>query len=400
MVEYINNTSVTYSFDDPLQRENLFNTVTIMSPLELPLFSILPQVGVDARRYEFGVRDIPRPETTTEAEALWSGTGSVAPEGAPASFQEMPESARLHNVAQINQRAVDVTRTARRVDIAGNPDKLRERLETSLLKLAMECELAAHVGKGRNTTSESPTGSDARMTHGLLSWIAYTGLCRTKHAGEDALINFNNAGGTPVNPLIVPDEFCSLFKDFAKGSGQSMSRTEFFDDVLAPAWRIGFPIQNSMFLSGSKLKQIITDWGITVSATAGKINELTIPAEYKKLINSIHSVDTNLGQFWLNIDRYLDPSTQSTAITYGNATQTHRDNFRNHASGSTAVSYPLNSIFVMIQPKYWHVALIDGLHHEDLAKVGDSFKSFGVAEWGIKPDNPIAGCGGGRAWAA
>jgi len=400
MVEYINNTSVTYSFDDPLLRENLFPNVTIMSPLDLPLFSILGQVGVKSRRYECGVRDIPRPETAAEAEGLWSASGSIAPEGAPASFQEMPESARLHNVAQINQRAVDVTRTARRVDIAGNPDKLRERLESSLIKLAMECELAAHIGKGRNTTSESPTGTDARMTHGLVSWIAYTGLCRTKHAGDDALINFNNAAGTPVNPLIVPDEFCSHFKDFAKGAGSSMSRTEFFDDVLSPAFRIGFPIHNSMLLSGSKIKQIVTDWGITTSATQGKINELTIPAEYKKLINSIHAVDTNLGQFWLNIDRYLDPATTSTAVTYGNATQTHRDNFRNNAAGSTAVSYPLNSIFVMIQPKYWKIGLIDGLQYEDLAKVGDSFKAMGVAEWGIKPENPIAGCGGGRAWAA
>lgn len=353
------------------------DTITNMSPLDTPLLSILGTREGSQRKFEWPVDDIPRAQDPgTEIVTIQEGKDAGE---AGFAFDAVVHADRFFNMHQTNGKLVDVSRTSMKADMAGIDDPYAYQMEKQQLRLGTEVELALALGVGRDVANTTTTQATAnpRVTHGILNWLAYTGLARTKH-GVDATIGYGGAAGT----LTVPLKYCSYVVD---GATAVLARDNFFS-VLQGGYRIGFPVNNSLLLTGSTLKKRLTDFAIAISGTQAVLNHRNIPAEMAKLQDSIMVIETDFGTVWLNTYRYLDPTNTALTMNYDRSLIT--------GLGAAAFTPTLVSMFFLLQPEYFKISLFDGFHHEPLAKTGDNERGMIVGEWGALVRNPIAGIGG------
>jgi len=361
---YMTNTLQGYSHDETTVREDLSDIITILSPTDMPLWSILAHVPIHQRQFDWSMDDIPFDETIA---GIASATRT---EGKDAIFPSPDHRSRIYNVAQINSLAWDIADTARVVDMAGVDDEFDYQGLRKMLQLGRVMEYAAHFGTGVDAAAGDTQSSTARVTEGLVNWIAKGGLHRT--AGATSFTQWT----TTTGPTVTSD----FFSTFYDAAGTDLSRTILYNNILAPAWKAGFKPNGAIGLCGSKLKQFITGFAIA-SGTDYVANDRNISAEARTLHDTIDVVVTNLGTIYVNLDRYLD-NTQNVSWT------------ETSQSPDVVTTSPVNEIMVMIEPRYWQLGILRPMGFKPLAPVGDSTKGMLIAEWGLKALNPIAGCGG------
>lgn len=358
---YIGNTAQAYSQDETTVREDLADLIAIMSPVDMPLFSILAHTPIYQRKFEWAMDNIP----------FDNDPGNIGTytqfEGKDASFEAAQHRERPWNLAQINSIAVDVSDTARVVDMVGTEDEFEYQIWRRLLELGRRMEFAAHWAGGRETTAGQNQTNLGRVTHGLCRWIAQTGLKRAQGAASEQLFT--------SGPTITSDYF-STFYDAA---GTDLSRSILFNNILAPAWRNGFNVGGCFIFSGAQVKQFATEFSVFGNTS---LNFRQVAAEAKILYDTIDVIDTNLGPVYWNLDRYLDINQSITLNGYG------------PTSPFANITVPLNETLIAIEPRFFQLGMLRGVGFKPLAPVGDSTKGLLVGEWGLKCLNPIAGTGG------
>ncbi len=363
---FLGNTDQAYSHNEPTVREDLQDYLTIASPTDMPLFSLLSDRSITQRQYDWGMDDIPFDNDPANI------AGDTSPEGKDAVFEVHVPRSEIFNFAQINTISVDVSDTSRVVEMAGVPDEFIYQLWKRLLEIGRKMDMAAHFGVGANHTGNQSSAS-GRVTHGLFNWIAQTGLRR---AQADAGLGVTTETLFTAGP-VINDEFWSVFYDSA---GTDISRAILFENILAPAWRNGFIVAGAVGLCGARLKSLISDFTLVSN---GPVNHRHISARLKMLIDTIDVIETPLGRVYINMDRYMDIAKTLTFTGFSPA-----------ASPPGNVTAPINESILFIQPEYFRIAVLRGLGFKSLADVGDSSKGMLVAEWGLQVDNPIYGTGG------
>ena len=220
-------------------------------------------------------------------------------EGKDATVEAQDVRVRPFNLAQINAITVDVSDTARVVNMAGVEDEFEYQIWRRLLELGRRMEFAAHWAQGRESSASSnqTTVDGSRVTHGLIRWLIQTGLSAVKGTVPTTDTLFTN-GPT------IPEDYYSVWWDRVnEGGSASLSRAILFNNILAPAWRNGFNVGGSFVFSGARLKQLATEFSAFAD---GPLNTRNVPAEAKILYDTIDVIDTNLGSVYWNLDRYLD----------------------------------------------------------------------------------------------
>lgn len=373
---YTGNTAQFYSHNDTLVREDLQDVLAVMDPVDLPLLSTFTHVPVNQRKFEWPVDTLPIHKTIASVAA------DTHPEGQDATFETPVRGQRIFNFAQINSRAIDVSDTSRVVDRAGPDDEFDWRLEQHLLGLGHEIEYALHYGLMDSTESDQ-SAVTGRATHGLIPWLAELGQARKAGSGTKTILV---TAGNPV----VREEFFSVWyhpEEVGGGepaAGEEMTKAIVRDQILTPAWRNGFRVQNCLCLTGTALKAQFAYFAV-VGASAGY--RQTIPAEMKKLYQTIDVIEMQLGAIWVNLDRHLDIPSQSLTI----------DDGRYKTGGGAAyadMTIPGNRTVIFLNPDYFKVGVLRPVSHKPLAPVGDSTKALIRGEMGLIVRNPIAGCGG------
>ncbi len=365
---YTGNVAQAYSHNETTVREDLQDYLTIASPVDMPLFSLLSTRPITQRQFEWAVDDIVFDDNPANI------AGDTSPEGKDATFVTHVPRNRIYNFAQINALSVDTSDTSRVVEMAGVPDEYVYQLWKKLLEIGRIMDMAAHFGTGADHTGDQSSAS-GRVTHGLFNWIATLGYERTRTTPSTTKLLFT--GGPTIN-----DEFYSSFYDAGVGSppvGVDISRAILFENILAPAWRNGFIVAGAVGLCGARLKKIISDFTLVAN---GPLNHRHIPARLNMLIDTIDVIETPLGRVYINMDRYMDISR---SITFTGALQGSPPDDR---------IAPINESILFIDPEYFRIAVLRGLGFKPLADLGDSSKGMLVGEWGLQVDNPIYGCGG------
>lgn len=360
---YMGNVLQQYSHDEPTVREDLSDIISILSPTDMPLFTILAHVPIKQRQFDWSMDDIPFDDDPANI------AGHTDPEGKDAVFESPEHRTRAHNFAQINKIAWDVSDTARVVDMAGTDDEFDYQGLRKLLQIGRRMEFAAHFGTGTGVQNDQSAAS-GRVTHGIVNWIAQSGLRRAQ--------GLTTAQTFFTNGSAVPPEFWSVYYD---AGGANLSRTILYTNILSPSWRNGFRVNGAVGLCGAALKQIISGFAIA-SGTDYIANDRNISAEARMLVDTVDVVVTNLGTIYINLDRYLDLNRSVTYTGYG------------AGSPPANVTAPLNETLIFIEPRFWQLGMLRGMGFKPLAPVGDSTKGMLVAEWGVKALNMIAGCGG------
>lgn len=140
------------SFIGAANREDLLDVITILSPVDTPLFTMFRKTKVS------------NVQTEWLTDLLDQATGNATGEGTSALFSGVQPRIRLLNYTQISREAYDVSDTQRAVNPAGIRDELRYQMGKALKQWKRDVE---HDIVNGNTASTSPT----RCARGLFRWI-------------------------------------------------------------------------------------------------------------------------------------------------------------------------------------------------------------------------------------
>lgn len=136
---------------DSARREDLLDLIADVSPDETPLMTLFGTSSAKGTLHEWLKDDVSRP-TTVQADI----------EGADTSFDDLVQPTREYNFTHIIKKGIKVSRTERRVDVAGMSDPMAYQKAKRLRQLKMEMELAI-----LNSTGASGSSGVARGMRGI-----------------------------------------------------------------------------------------------------------------------------------------------------------------------------------------------------------------------------------------
>lgn len=198
------------TYDDSVRREDLIDVITDVSPDENPLSTMLATTSASQTLHEWPEDYLSRPTSVSKAV-----------EGAAATYADLTQPSRRHNITQIVTTTYRVSGTERDVDIAGMSDPLdyqagkalrdwKNKLEFSLIRATM-----------------------ASGNSGVAREMAGIGAVVTSH-----YTNLNS--GTSLSE--------TAFNAFVKAVWEDVGNDDVFDMVLVP---MGLRQKISTFTAGS-----------------------------------------------------------------------------------------------------------------------------------------------------
>lgn len=222
-------------------REELSDTIHMITPDETPLMTLLGRKNVDSTHPEWLTDVLDTPDLS-----------NAQIEGADWTYAQISQPVRVGNYTQISDKRLIISRTADNVKKAGRKkETVREVMKKGLaLRIDMELILASNQG----SNAGSAGGATPRRTAGLRAWIATndmlpptggpasggfqtgTGLVNaatpgTKRAFDKAtldacIIATHIAGGNPDTLMLSP-YLKTIFSGFMDDANVALPRTEF-----------------------------------------------------------------------------------------------------------------------------------------------------------------------------
>lgn len=170
-------------------REELMNEITMISPVDTPMFSGFRKVNVGSTYVEW---------QTDELDAAGS---NAQVEGADYTFPTLNPTTRVGNYTQIFNKPFQVSSTQDVVSKAGRDREYAYQMEKKMKELARDIEYA--IVNGASATSG--TSGAAREMKGVLAWITTTNEtgsgsgteALTESMFNDALQDISAQGGNP-----------------------------------------------------------------------------------------------------------------------------------------------------------------------------------------------------------
>lgn len=180
--------SAIKTYDAIGNREDLTDTIAVITRHETPLFSGLEKVSAKGVYHEWQV------------DTLSTGSDNANIEGADFSFAIPGARTRTGAYTQIFTKTLEVSDTQRSVSVAGLEDEYAYQLEKRMKEIATDIEKALVTGTGNSGASGT-----ARRLKGILTWIATNVETGTGTGNETLTENmYNNvlqtvwsAGGRP-----------------------------------------------------------------------------------------------------------------------------------------------------------------------------------------------------------
>lgn len=348
---------------DETIREELDGIIAIMSPTDTPLISKLPVHRCRNRFYEWMMDDIPY---TREVQAYLEGqeVDTTAATGTPShAFITADPRTRAGNYTMIVRRAVDVSDTQRVVDEAGITDELTYQFRRQTLAVLKQSEYNFHWSENNAGAAATP-----RQTHGVIPWIAWTGM---------------EPGASTIGGHAIPNAFSGTWDS---GNADDITLGE-FNLMLAAAWdngTNGMNVDGSLMFCGNKIKSVVSDFTYLHAGSGATITtslHRNVDAHEHYATDHIDVYESQFGVIYINLDRYLNGSETVTIAA-------------NETSSSGSTSMVANETFFIIEPEFWDIQALRGLSFTPLAKTGDSSRGLIVFEAGIRCLNPAAGMGG------
>jgi len=340
-------------------REDLTGIIAIMTPADAPLWSVLGARDCHDIQFDNLVDEFDTPVSVATA----------AP-GAEASFPTQSWPVRLVNFTNIVEEAFSVSDTSRAVLEAGFDDAYRYAAYKTAIKVVKQAEYNSHFGQVGTT---APAASAAAQTHGVVSWILWTGMGR---AAASADVDIAGAA--------VPLAYCSTIVDPGNSSIGSFSRDMLVTQLLNPVWGRGMTIDQTMLFCGGIVKTQMSTFGHVYSgvstAATEQVNTRNIGAGAKRIIDTIDFYESDFGTIAFNLDRYMNGTHTETYAAVGAFSTT-----------ATAITLDIDHSLFIIEPRMWEHRILRGLSHNPLAKTGDASNGQVIMEYGVGCRTPLAG---------
>lgn len=144
------------TYQDSARREDLLDVIGDVSPDETPLMTLFGTGDARGTLHEWLKYNVSRP-TSVSSDV----------EGADTSFSDLTQPSRSNNVTQIIKQPIQVSRTERKVNVAGMGDPYAFQKADALRQLKMKMEYAilnAVKASGASGVARQMNGVDAFIT--------------------------------------------------------------------------------------------------------------------------------------------------------------------------------------------------------------------------------------------
>jgi hypothetical protein len=286
-----------------VNREDLVDVITMISPVETPFFSSVGKGTAKATLHEWPTDELAAAAANTHVE------------GADASGWASADRDRLTNYCQIFTQPFAVTTTQEVVDTAGIKSEKAYQAAKKMKEHKRDIEYAVF---NNTTAGAAGNATTARTFKGIKAFIS---------------------AATPDH-LIAP----------AGGANTVLAESDLQDGIEA-CWNEGGMVDT--VLCSAKVKRRISGFtkvtGLAVTTSGTTEQEMrTVGAADKKLTRAIDVYETDFGLLRIIPDRYIPIDTGT--------------------GGSTDV--------YILEMQRWDMPFLIRTFIEDLAKLGDSFRSW------------------------
>jgi len=374
------NTAVATAMNEATLKEQVQDLLINLFPLDTPLQQVCERINMNSTfMYQpidtYNSSDISRVSSVFDAGGDWNAI-NAKPEGFTYSTATPQYTAKLKSVAEIQGRAFGVSGTERAVAMWGITDRYVLEALKKTQAVVNGYEMSFHWSPGTTEFgADLNTGGQAiqtaRQTQGLVHWIAKSGLQRSKIGLGQATLsdghgnNFGTGGGA------LNAGASTWMYDAA---GLPLDQAMFKDNLMAQWYTITGRQANKMGFCGTKIKNLFSQFALTAN---GAINERTLSAASKEVIDTVDYYTTDFGRVGLNLDRYLNIAGQSVTVA--------------QTTGSVVIPY--DEVLVFIDPAYFKIGVLRPVTLEALGKTRDAEDGQVTGEQAFVCLNPQGGAG-------
>lgn len=352
------------------RREFILPDIAYHQAVETPLLSSLPQVSVGSVLFEWVMGKYSFDwNSTTMTQDVEGKQHLQSSEDVNNSYRN-----RASNYLSIVSKDIMVSNTQRWQNEVGVSDEFAQQVHERGVELRQEMERIL-LFSTQSAGAGDPDTAAARKTHGLVGWAFG---CDPDHVS---------------NPIIAGNQIYTSSSDSAaynslyyKGTGVNLTRDVLNDEILEPFWFKGGELGQSIMMVGAKVKKLISSFGSVYAGSgatlsASPLNERSIPAMAKTLIDRIDVYESDFGPVYVNKNRYMNGTGRFNAYGY---TTTH--------ASSADDDFTPNDSLLLIDPRFLAIGVGRPFHYQPLAKLGDSTQGFLLGEMGLIVRNPRAIC--------
>lgn len=364
---------------ESLVKESVQDLITNLFPLDTPLQQILEKVPMGNIFTEtpvdtFGTGLISRVSSVFGSSGATASTTSAQAEGATYTSGTPQYPARLKSVAEIQGKQFSVSDTDRAMSQYGMTDRFAYEALKTTEGVVNQFEHSfwwspGTAPAGADLDSAGGTTYYARQTQGLVHWICKSGLQRSKIGLGQASFTDGHGNEFGANSPALNTGASSYAYD---AGGLNLDDTMFKDDLMAQWYSITGRQAGAVGFAGAKIKNLISRFALTAN---GPVNERTLEAASKRLVDAVDYYETDFGVVSINLCRYLNISGQSVTI----------------AQSTGSVSVPYNEVLLFIQPQYFKIGVVRPVYMSPLGKTGDLESGLVRGEQGLICRNPQAG---------
>ena len=366
-------------------REEYADEVHILSPQDTPRLSLMEFETVSQPTYSWLMDDIPDPTSVNQVrEGFTVGTGANL--AASNVTRNRPQ-----NICMLDALAVDVSHTQRLSLEGGIDDEYSWQMTHKLLQLAKRADynlLWSHYQAG--------AAAQGRQTAGMFEWLYSTGGIATPTGTP-------HPGSATIAGAVVEQTYQARMLVDATPT-TAITEAE-FNQLLGNAWGNGMDIGASVLLVGSTGKRVISDFGNVYNSGQDAAGTLTASTHRREIsdrtkVMPIDFYASDFGTFGIALDRRLDGTDQFPLVSLGawSGAAGHHSNLSAAISAEDAApgaddevtGTQGNESFVMFDPAFSCVSLLQPFVSERIAPRGNSSEGYVVAEYGYKCKNPIS----------
>lgn len=388
---YPGNTDAAGSLNESLLKEDVSELITNLFPLDTPLQQALGSQAMTSVFTEYPVDTFSTVFRTSAVvggavagPGLLTSAGLLAkPEGYTYTASTPQYPAKLKAVCEIQGRRFQVSGTDRSVSMYGIGDRYNYEMMKVLKNVVNDFEQAFWWSKGTvpaglDLDSDGGDVFTARQSQGLMWWILKSGLARSKVGGS---LPGNCTTGTCTD---------AAGNDFGNGkvlgaaagswaydaNGVSLDQAMFKERLMGPWWQLtNRGGAGSMGFASPRIKNLFSQFALSVN---GQINERTIDAASKRVVDTVDWYETDYGVVSITMSRYLSQTGQTITVD-------HND------TGPASTTVACDECLVFIHPEFFKIGKLRGVSYSPLSKTGDFEDGLIVGEQGLLCLNPQGG---------
>jgi|SRR5215217_3308691 len=267
MAQPIVNTYETY--DAKGLREELANTISMITPEETPFLSAIGERKVSSVHPEWQTDTLATPDVTNNR-----------PEGSDWSFQPIVPTARVGNYTQISDKRIIISGTLEAVIKAGRTSELAREVRKKGLELRIDQEVIALSNQA--SSAGSSDGATNRTSAGLRAWIST----------NDDLGAGGASGGFNTGTGVV---------DAATNGTQRAFTKTLMDNTIAAVYTAGGSVD--MIMGAPYTKRVFS--GFMSDANVATQRYVTPKSGQTKIVGAADTYESDFGEVTFMVNRQM-----------------------------------------------------------------------------------------------